>query len=84
MFQLEVSDRACAEEVHLNYQAADATVEGWEIVESMLEEGQEVLAVSNLNNPDPDSVVQWRPSVPCDDTWHVWIRGLDQNTSDSF
>ena len=48
-----------------------AALDGWELTESMLDEGQ--VAV-NLGAPTINDRVRWTFMLPCADTWFVWVR----------
>ena len=49
---------------------------------SMLGEGE----IANLPNPmnDNDGSILYQPDIPCDDTWYIWARILDQGNNDSY
>ena len=60
-------------------QFADA--DGWDVTQSMILMGQEILAWDQMNDA---AFVTWDIDVPCDDTWHVWVRAINQGQNDSF
>jgi hypothetical protein len=57
-----------------------AEIVGWVPTMSMIGEGT-VLAWDNENT---NAYVTWSLDIPCDDTWHVWVRAIDQSNNDSF
>ncbi len=72
---------ACNMDVSFEIMAVDATAaEGWDPFMSMLGEGM----VMAWDNQTQDATLSWDLDIPCDDTWHVWVRGVDQGSADSF
>ena len=63
--------------------ADEATLTGdWELTNSQVapEEG----AVVYPNQENADGYAQFEINVECAGEWHVWVRGLDDGTDDSF
>lgn len=72
---------ACEMDVSFELLAVDAgAADGWDPVMSMLGEGM-IMAWDEQTN---DATISWDIDVPCDDTWHIWVRGIDQGPSDSY
>ena len=74
---------ACNDVVTFEIEPADATISGaWTLAMSMLGEGQ----IINLPNPmnANDGSILYQPDIPCDDTWYIWARVLDQQANDSY
>jgi len=75
------ANTACAMDVSFEILAVDATeANGWDPVMSMLGEGM-IMAWDQQNDA---ASIAWDIDVPCDDTWHVWVRGVDQGQADSY
>lgn len=73
---------ACDEIVELEYLAEDAVLDGgWVLVESMSKPG---MMVASNQGQDPTGTVTWDIEIPCDDQWHIWIRGYNAGPNDSF
>ncbi len=72
---------ACAgdESITIEAEAADE-IDGWFEEMSMLGEG----VVLRWDNQNEDAFVTWNIDVPCDATWHVWVRAINSGQSDSF
>ncbi len=74
-------DTACNESISFTIQAVDAEYGGgWEEYMSDLGEGL-VLSMADGENM---GVVTFDLDIPCDDTWHIWVRAIDYQTFDSF
>ncbi len=74
-------DTACAMDVSFEVLAVDATTaDGWDPVMSMLGEGM----IMAWDQQTMDATISWDLDIPCDDTWHVWVRGIDQGQADSY
>lgn len=74
---------ACQELLSIELAPADAELSGaWQLAMSMLGEGQ----IANLPNPmgDSDGSVIYSPDIPCDATWYIWARVIDQGSNDSY
>jgi hypothetical protein len=72
---------ACNMDVSFEIMAIDATAaDGWDPFMSMLGEGM----VMAWDNQTQDATISWDLDIPCDDTWHVWVRGVDQGQNDSY
>jgi hypothetical protein len=70
---------ACTEVVTFEMQPSEATYEGgWMLGMSMLGEGE--IAQYQFGG---GSFV-YEPDIPCDDTWYIWARALDQGSDDSY
>ena len=65
--------------IPLEAEAADE-IDGWFEQMSMLGEDV-VLAWDNQNDA---AFATWNIDVPCDDTWHIWVRAINAGQSDSF
>jgi hypothetical protein len=77
----DTGDTACAMDMAFEILAVDASAfDGWNPTMSMLGEGM----VMAWDQQTMNAFITWDIDVPCDDTWHVWVRGIDQNTTDSF
>ncbi|MFO7567508.1 MAG: hypothetical protein R6X02_32995 [Enhygromyxa sp.] len=71
----------CSDDHFIEIAAVDADVmEGWEEAESSFGEG----LVLGWDGEDPNAYVTWNIDVPCEGTWHIWVRGTDQGQNDSF
>src|SRR5690606_19928361 len=33
---------------------------------------------------EEENYVTWNIDVPCDDTWHIWVRAIEEGTNDSL
>jgi hypothetical protein len=73
---------ACAGDEFIAIDVGDfASANGWAITQSQILMGAEVLAWDQQTQA---ATVTWDIEVPCADTWHVWVRGLDQGNNDSY
>jgi hypothetical protein len=73
---------ACDEVVQLEYLAEDAVLDGWELVESALGEGTVAAVIFDMG--PPGGTVTWDIDIPCDDDWHIWVRGRNAGQNDSY
>jgi hypothetical protein len=72
---------ACTELLQIPMSAEEATLSGsWMLTMSMLGEGM----IASLPMGGTDGSVLWQPDIPCDDTWHVWVRYIDFGGADSY
>jgi hypothetical protein len=72
---------ACDEVVQLEYLAEDAVLDGgWSLVDSQSKPGT---TVASLDFDNPTGSVTW-DEIPCDDDWHIWVRGFDFGSNDTF
>ncbi|MFV8750676.1 hypothetical protein ACNOYE_08990 [Nannocystaceae bacterium ST9] len=72
---------ACEMDVSFEVLAIDAALfDGWDPVMSMLGEGM----VMAWDQQTQDATIGWDLDIPCDDTWHIWVRGIDQGQADSY
>ena len=74
---------ACKDPIEIELFPSDATITGsWMVGMSGLGEGE----IAIIPNPDmgTDGSVLYEPDIPCDDTWHIWVRGLDFGGADSY
>lgn len=77
----DTGNAACDMDVSFEVAAVDASsADGWDPVMSMLGEGM-VMAWDQQND---QATISWDLDIPCDDTWHVWVRGIDQGQADSY
>lgn len=77
----DTGNTACVEDMSFELLAVDATdVDGFEPQMSMLGEGM-IMAWDQEND---EAFITWDIDVPCDDTWHIWVRAIDQAANDSF
>lgn len=75
------ANTACAMDMSFEILAVDATnANGWDPFMSMLGEGM-IMAWDQQTN---DATISWDIDVPCDDIWHIWVRGIDQGQADSY
>ncbi|MFV8750549.1 hypothetical protein ACNOYE_08345 [Nannocystaceae bacterium ST9] len=77
-----VVDTACLEPVSFLLSAVDDSeyTGGWGETMSMLGEG----AVLSMGENQNTGVVTFDFDIPCDDTWHIWVRAIDYQGSDTF
>ena len=54
----------------------------WTLGMSMLGEGEIATIVAPQNGTDGS--ILYTPDIPCDDTWYIWVRALDQGANDSY
>lgn len=73
----------CDETVQIELTAEDATLDGWELVQSAFVEEGTVAGVIQGMGP-PQGTVTWDLDIPCNDTFHVWVRGRNAGASDSY
>ncbi|MBA3549203.1 MAG: hypothetical protein H0T76_22245 [Nannocystis sp.] len=74
---------ACNDVVTFELEPDEATISGdWKLAMSMLGEGQ----IINLSDPMDanEGSILYQPDIPCDDTWYIWARILDQQSNDSY
>ncbi|MEZ4450660.1 MAG: hypothetical protein R3B09_14355 [Nannocystaceae bacterium] len=71
---------ACAMTYQIELMPADATLSGgWMLGMSMIGEGE------IANNPmSQEGSILYEPEIPCDDTWTIWARVLDNGQDDSY
>ncbi len=63
--------------------AEDASLSGdWKLV--MSQQGEGKIARIPLSVWNPEGEVAWQVEVPCDDTWHIFVRGYDWQDEDSY
>lgn len=73
---------ACDEVIQLEYLAEDAVLDGgWSLVDSQSKPGT---TVASLDFGNPTGSVTWDIEIPCDDDWHIWVRGFDFGSNDTF
>lgn len=74
---------ACMEMLQIEMAPDTATLSGaWQLGMSMLGEGQ----IINIPNPGngTDGSILYAPDIPCDATWYIWVRVLDNGSNDSY
>ncbi|EDM78082.1 hypothetical protein PPSIR1_34232 [Plesiocystis pacifica SIR-1] len=71
---------ACMGDEFIEVELYSAELDGWTEETSMLGEG-EILAWDQQTN---DATATWTIDIPCDDTWHIWVRGWEQGQDDSY
>jgi hypothetical protein len=77
----DTGNTACEMDTSFEILAVDATdANGWNPAMSMLGEGM----VMAWEEGVMDAFITWDIDVPCDDTWHIWVRGIDAGQADSF
>ncbi len=69
----------CTDDIRITLEADDATLDGWEIVESSFP-GEDFVIYGPENS---DGSATFNIDLPCKDTFTVWVRGRDQGSSDS-
>ena len=72
----------CDMDVYIELDADDAADSpGWsnEMSQIAPEEGDILV----IESPDNNNIT-WEVDVPCEDTYHVWVRGWEQGNDDSF
>jgi hypothetical protein len=73
---------ACAELVNFEMQPADATLSGdWVLGTSMVGEGEIIMTTANGGHTGS---ILFEPDIPCDDTWHIWVRYWQSAGQDSY
>jgi hypothetical protein len=77
-----VVDTSCQEPVSILINAIDyADVSGaWTETMSTLGEGM----VMSMPQDQNEGVLTYDFEIPCDDTWHIWVRAIEQQNFDSF
>ena len=71
----------CAETHVLELTAAEAELSGgWFLTESMVGEG----TVAVIDFPFETDAVLWSVEIPCNDTWHIWVRHFEEQDFDSY
>lgn len=73
----------CEELVQIELTAEDAVLDGWELVQSMFVEEGTVAGII-FDNGFPQGTVTWDLDIPCNDTFHVWVRGRNAGSNDSY
>ena len=72
---------ACESEMSFLIPAVNyASAYGWQPYMSMLGEGM----VLDLPDGVTEAVATYELDIPCDDTWHIWIRAIDYQQYDSL
>ncbi|KIG17302.1 hypothetical protein DB30_03485 [Enhygromyxa salina] len=72
---------ACNGDEFIAIEAIDADeIVGWNETMSQLGEGL-ILA---YDNQSPNAYVQFNLDIPCDDDWHIWVRGINNQGADSY
>ena len=72
---------ACVSDEFLEIAAVDADeILGWTPSMSMLGEG----IILAYDEDAAEDYVHFDIDIPCDDNWHIWVRGVDQNNMDSY
>ncbi len=63
--------------------AEDASLTGdWEL--AMSQQGEGMIAFVSFDVWDPEGDVAWQVDIPCEDTWHIFVRGHDRQVEDSY
>ena len=75
---------ACDEIVEIELLADAATLDGFELIESMFVEEGTVAAIIFDGMNQPMGTVTWDIDIPCNDDWHIWVRGRNLGEQDSF
>ena len=71
----------CDQDLFIEIAAIDADeINGWSPVMSTIGEGM----VLGWDEQDVEDIVRFTVPIPCDDFWHVWVRGHDVTSMDSF
>jgi len=73
----------CEDIVEIEMLPSEAIHSGaWELGMSGIGEGE----ISVIPNPmfGTDGTILYEPDLPCDDTWYIWVRGLNFGTDDSY
>ncbi len=77
----ETGSSACESEMSFLVPAVNyASAYGWQPYMSMLGEGM----VLDLPDGVTEAVATYELDIPCDDTWHIWIRAIDYQQYDSL
>lgn len=73
----------CMDTVTFELTPDQAALSGdWELGMSMLGEGQ-IVNIPNPQNGTEGSIL-FEPEIPCDGTWYIWVRVIDQGNNDSY
>lgn len=73
----------CMGTVTVEQTPVDAELSGdWLLTESSLGEGQVASLVDPANKHS--GAVRYTVDIPCDATWYIWLRALDQAANDSY
>lgn len=73
--------QGCGQDLFIEIEAVDADeILGWTPTMSMFEEG---LVLAHEEDVRED-YVRFNLTIPCEDDWHVWVRGTDLTTMDSY
>ncbi len=71
---------ACTEIITFEMQPSEATYDGgWMLGMSMIGEGE----IAQYNMFGGGSFT-YEPDIPCNDTWYIWTRSLDDGPNDSY
>jgi len=74
---------ACKDIVTFELFPSDATLTGaWQLGMSMVGEGE--ISVLDQMAADLDGSILFEPDIPCDDTWHIWVRYWESGADDSY
>jgi hypothetical protein len=77
------SGDACTEVVTFEMMPSDATLSGaWILGMSMVGEGE--ISVIDQFAGNTDGSILFEPDIPCDDTWHIWVRYWEDGADDSY
>jgi hypothetical protein len=77
----ETGSDACESEMSFLIPAVNYTsAYGWQPYMSMIGEGM----VLDIPDGVTEAVAEYELDIPCDDTWHVWVRALDYQQYDSL
>lgn len=72
---------ACRDVVTFEMMPSEATLTGgWSLGMSMLGEGE----IAVFEEGSPGGSILYEPDIPCDDTWHIWVRAWDNAGLDSY
>jgi hypothetical protein len=74
----------CEETLQIELSAEDATLDGFELVKSSFPEEGIVAGVIMEGMNMPEGTVTWDIDIPCNDDWHIWVRGRNAGEQDSF
>ncbi|MFT5432482.1 MAG: hypothetical protein ACI9OJ_003181, partial [Myxococcota bacterium] len=71
----------CSETFTFFLEPSDAVMTGgWSLGMSMVGEGE----IAALDPGNPLGNVVYRPQIPCDDTWTIWVRFWEDGEADSY
>jgi hypothetical protein len=77
----DTGDDSCQSPISIELLAQDyAAIDGWELTNSDFEPNQVLYMPEWLDQ----GTARFDIDIPCADTWHVWVRGLEQYDSDSY